>query len=84
MGCSDQTVVFQTPERICYDYRLYYGSEKKGEGVVLVKFDLKLGFLYQRQCVTLYGFYACLVKIETFLAQTSASKFRCMMLKRIL
>ena len=44
MGCSDQTVVFQTPERICYDYRLYYGSEKKGEGVVLVKFDLKIVF----------------------------------------
>ena len=44
MGYSDQTVVFQTPERICYDYRLYYGSEKKGEGVVLVKLDLKIVF----------------------------------------
>ena len=44
MGYPDQTVVFQTPERICYDYRHYYGSEKKGKGVFLVKFDLKIVF----------------------------------------
>ena len=44
MGYSDQTVVFQTPERICYDYRHYYGSEKKGECVVLVKKDLIIVF----------------------------------------
>ena len=40
MGYSDQMVVFQTSD----DYRQYDGSEKKGEGVVLVKFDLKIVF----------------------------------------
>ena len=45
MGYPVQTVVFQTPERISYNYRHYYGSEKKGEGIFfLVKFDLKVVF----------------------------------------
>ena len=31
MGYPDQTVVFQTPDRICYDYGHSYGSEKNSK-----------------------------------------------------
>ena len=44
IGYPDQTVVFQTPERICFDYRHYYGSEKRVKVFFLVKFDLKIVF----------------------------------------
>ena len=59
MGYPDQTVVFQTPKRIRYDYGHYYGSEKRAKMFFLVKFDLKIVFsLPASVCDTLW--FLCL------------------------